>query len=171
MCRIASTCQLLCNADITPHRINIKPHTFAMFSTTTATAILNHRNQNRGQEQSSSVNSNMHTSPRFQHAAALSHGGAGSQGLPSGGTAESRRGRGNNTNTAPTQALRLPFASVGWETPIGTYSVSSISHSTKSPSQRSAVATDPPVVKRAKRTPNATEGKGTLVMTLMISWR
>jgi hypothetical protein len=56
----------------------------------------------------------------------------------------------------------LPFASVDWETPAGTYSVSSISHSTKSPSRRSAVATHPPpAAKRAKRTPNATvEGKG-----------
>ncbi len=43
---------------------------------------------------------------------------------------------------------------------VGTYSVSSISHSTKSPSRRSAVATDPPAAKRAKRMPNATEGKG-----------
>jgi len=51
---------------------------------------------------------------------------------------------------------------VGWETPLrGTYSVSSISHCTKSPSRRSAAATDLPAVKRAKRTPNATEGKGT----------
>jgi len=34
----------------------------------------------------------------------------------------------------------LPFASVGWETPLtGAYFVSSISHSTKSPSRRSAV--------------------------------
>jgi hypothetical protein len=38
--------------------------------------------------------------------------------------------------------------------------VSSISHSTKSPIWRSAVATDPPAAKRAKRTP-ATKGKGT----------
>ena len=29
-----------------------------------------------------------------------------------------------------------------------------------SASRRSAVATDPPATKRAKRTPNATEGKG-----------
>ncbi len=48
---------------------------------------------------------------------------------------------------------------------MGAYSVSSISHSTKSPSpgQRSvavAVATDPPTAKRAKMMPNATEGKG-----------
>jgi len=43
---------------------------------------------------------------------------------------------------------------------MGTYSVSSISHSTKSPSRRSAVATDPPAVKRAKRMPKDTEGKG-----------
>ena len=101
------------------------------------------------------------TSPRLQ-GASLSHGGASSQGLPSGGTTESRRG-GNNTNAAPTPAHRLPFASVGWETPLtGTYSVSSISQSTKSPSRRSAaaaVAAQPPA-KRAKRTPNATEGKG-----------
>jgi hypothetical protein len=56
----------------------------------------------------------------------------------------------------------LLFASDDWETPAGTYSVSSISHSTKSPSRRSAVATHPPpAAKRAKRTPNATvEGKG-----------
>ena len=49
-----------------------------------------------------SPNSNRRTYPRFQHAA-LSHGGASSQFLPSGGTAESRRG-GNNTNAAPTPA-------------------------------------------------------------------
>ena len=99
------------------------------------------------------------TSPRLQ-GAALSHGGASSQGLPSGGTTESRRG-GNNTNAAPTPARRLPF-SVGWETPLtGTYSVSSISQSTKSPSRRSAAAAAAqPPAKRAKRTPNATEGKG-----------
>jgi len=51
---------------------------------------------------------------------------------------------------------------VGWETPLtGTYSVSSISHSTKSPSRRSAAATDLPAKKRVKRMPNATEGNGT----------
>jgi hypothetical protein len=44
---------------------------------------------------------------------------------------------------------------------MGTYSVSSIFHSTKSPSQGSVVASDPPAAKRAKRTQNATEGKGT----------
>jgi hypothetical protein len=50
---------------------------------------------------------------------------------------------------------------VGWETPLtGTYSVSSISQSTKSPSRRSAAAAAQPLAKRAKRTPNATEGKG-----------
>ena len=49
---------------------------------------------------------------------------------------------------------------MGWETPLGTYSISSISRSTKSPSRRSAVATDPPAAKRAKRTPNVTEEKG-----------
>jgi hypothetical protein len=50
---------------------------------------------------------------------------------------------------------------VGWETTTaGTYSVTSISHSTKSPSRRSAVATDPPVAKMAKRTPKATKGNG-----------
>jgi hypothetical protein len=56
----------------------------------------------------------------------------------------------------------LPFGSVDrGETPIGTYSVSSISHSTNSCNRHAAVATDlPPVAKRAKRTPNATEGKG-----------
>ncbi len=101
-------------------------------------------------------NSNRRTSPRLQ-GAALSHGGASSQGLPSGGT--TRRG-GNNTNAAPTPARRLPF-SVGWETPLtGTYSVSSISQSTISPSRRSAAAAAQPPAKRAKRTPNATEGKG-----------
>ena len=35
-----------------------------------------------------------------------------------------------------------------------------LSHSTKSSSRRSAVATDPLAAKRAKRTPNATEGNG-----------
>jgi hypothetical protein len=51
---------------------------------------------------------------------------------------------------------------VGWETPLtGTYSISSISHSTKAPSRRSLAATDPLAAKRTKRTPNATEGKGT----------
>jgi len=71
-------------------------------------------------------------------------------------------GGGNNTNAAHTPARCLPFASVGWETPLtGTYSVSSISHSTKSLSRRSsAAATAPPAAKRAKRMPNATEGKG-----------
>ena len=73
---------------------------------------------------------------------------------------ESRRGGGTYTNTAPTPARRMPFDSVGWETPIGTYSVYSISHSTISPSRCSAVATDPPAAKRAKRMSNATEGKG-----------
>jgi hypothetical protein len=44
---------------------------------------------------------------------------------------------------------------------VGTYSVSSISESTKSPSRcHSTVVTDPPVTKRAKRMPNVTEGKG-----------
>ncbi len=43
---------------------------------------------------------------------------------------------------------------------MGTYSVSSISHSTKLPSRRSVVASDSPAAKRAKRTPNGTEGKG-----------
>jgi hypothetical protein len=43
---------------------------------------------------------------------------------------------------------------------MGTYSVSSISHSTKSLSRCSAVATDPPAAKRAKRMPKGTEGKG-----------
>ncbi len=70
-------------------------------------------------------NSSRRTSPRLQ-GAALSHGGASSQCLPSGETTESRRG-GNNTNAAPTPAppaRRLPFASVGWETPLtGTYSI------------------------------------------------
>jgi hypothetical protein len=42
---------------------------------------------------------------------------------------------------------------------MGTYSVSSISHSTKSLSQCSAVAADPPATKRAKRMPKGTEGK------------
>ena len=107
-----------------------------MFSPTTAAAILNRRNQNRGQDQSSSVNS---------------------RGLLSGGTrTESRRGGGTNANTAPTPSRRLPFASVGWETPIGTYSVSSMSGSRRS----SAVATDPPATKWAKMTPNNAEGKG-----------
>ena len=137
-----------------------------MFSPTTAAAILNRRNQNRGQDQSSSVNSNRRTSPRLQHAAAHAHGGASSQGassqgassrgLLSGGTrTESRRGGGTNANTAPTPSRRLPFASVGWETPIGTYSVSSMSGSRRS----SAVATDPPAKKMAKMMPNNAEGK------------
>jgi hypothetical protein len=38
---------------------------------------------------------------------------------------------------------------------VETYSISSMSAS-----RRSAVATDPPATKRAKRTPDATEGKG-----------
>jgi hypothetical protein len=60
-----------------------------MFSPATAAAILNRRNQNRGQEPSSSVNSNRRTSPRLQHAAAHAHGGSSSQGsLLSGGTTE-----------------------------------------------------------------------------------
>ena len=125
-----------------------------MFSPSTTTAIVNCHNQNRGQEQSNSVNSNRRTSPRLQHAAAHAHGGASSRGVLSGGTTESRRGGGTNANTAPTPSRRLPFASVGWETPIGTYSVSSMSASRRS----SAVATDPPAAKRAKRMPN-TEGK------------
>ena len=123
-----------------------------MFSPSAAAAILNRRNQNRGQDQSSSGNSNRRTSPRLQHAAAHARGGASSQGLLSGGTTESRR----RANTAPTPSRRLPFASVGWETPIGTYSVSTMSASRRS----SAVATDPPAAKRAKMTPNNTEGKG-----------
>jgi hypothetical protein len=71
ICRIASTCQLSCNANIniTPHRINTKPHNCAMFSPTTSATILNCRNLNCGQEQSSSVNSTRRTSPRLQHAA------------------------------------------------------------------------------------------------------
>ena len=88
---IASTCQLSCNIDITPHRINNKASNFAMFSPSTATAILNRRNQNCGQEPSSSVNSTRRTSPRLQPAAAHAHGGTSSQGLPSGVTTESRR--------------------------------------------------------------------------------
>ena len=124
-----------------------------MFSPSTTTAIaavfVNRHNSNR------------RTSLRRLQGAALSHGGDSSQGLPSGGTTESRRG-GNNTNAAPTPAppaRRLPF-SVGWETPLtGTYSVSSISHSTKSPSRRTAAAAAQLPAKRAKRTPNATEGK------------
>jgi len=119
---------------------------FSPGTTAAIVAIVNRHNQNRGQEKNSSVNSNRHTSPRLQHAAALSHGGASSQGLPSSATTESRRGGGTNTNPAPTQASRLPFDSVGWETPIGTYSISSISHSTKSQSRCSAVATDPPAL-------------------------
>jgi hypothetical protein len=97
------------------------------------------------------------TSPRLQHAAARARGGSSSQGLLSGGTTESRRGGGTNANTAPTPSRRLPFASVGWETPIGTYSVSSMSASRCS---STAVPTDPPAAKRAKMTPNNTEGKG-----------
>jgi hypothetical protein len=116
ICRIASTCQLSCNVDITPHRINIKSHNFAMFSPATAAAILNRRNQNRGQEQSSSVTSTRRTSPRLQPAA---RGGASSQGLLSGGTTESRRGGGTDTTTAPTPSCQLPFGSVHWETPFG----------------------------------------------------
>ena len=103
----------------------------------------------------------MRTSPRLQPAAAHTHGGASSQVLPFGATTESMRGGGTNINTAPTPASRMPFDSVGWETPIGTYSVSFISHSTKSPSRRFDVATTYPLAaKRAKRRPNATEGKG-----------
>jgi hypothetical protein len=132
-----------------------------MFSPATAATILNRCNQNRSQEQISSVTSTRRTSPRLQPAAAHARGGASSQGLLSSGTTESRRSGGTNTNTAPTPSHRLPFGSVDWETPLGTYSVSSISHSTNSPHQRSTVATDPPpAAKRAKRMPNATEGKG-----------
>ena len=105
---IASTCQLSCNVDITPHRINNKAHNFAMFSPITATAILNRRNQNCGQEPSSSVNSTRRTSPRLQPAAAHAHGGTSSQGLQSGVTTESRRHRGTNTNTAPRRKIRPP---------------------------------------------------------------
>jgi hypothetical protein len=73
----------------------------------------------------------------------------------------SRRGGGPSTNRAPTTSRRLPFSSVGWgETPTGTYSVSSVSLSTNSPHQRTAVATDPPpAAKKAKLMPNATEPK------------
>jgi len=132
---------------------------FSPGTTAAIVAIVNRHNQNC---RNSSVNSNRRTSPWLQHAAALSHGDASSQGLSSGGTTESRRGRGGGTNAAHTPARRLPFATVGWETPLtGTYSVSSISHSTKSPSRRPAAATDPPAAKRSKRTPNTTEGKGT----------
>ena len=146
---------------ISPHIESTLSHKFSSwFSPTTATAILNCRNRNHGQEPSSSINNTRRTSPRLQPAAAHTHGGASSQGLPSGATTESRRGGGTNTNTAPTPAGHMPFDSVGWETPIGTYSVSSISHSAKSPSRRSDVATYPLAVKRAKRTPNTTEGKG-----------
>ena len=127
-----------------------------MFSPTTAAAVLNCRNQNCSQEPSTSVDSIRCTSPRLQPAAAHARGGASSQGLPSCGTTESRRGGGTNTNTATTPARRLPFASVGWETPLAEYSVSSMSASRRS----SAVATDPPAAKRVKRTPNDTEGKG-----------
>ena len=63
-----------------------------MFSPAAAAAILNRRNQNRGQEPSSSVASTRRTSPRLQPAAAHARGGASSQGLLSGGTTESRRG-------------------------------------------------------------------------------
>ena len=73
-----------------------------MFSPATAASILNRRNQNRGQEQSSSVTSTRRTSPRLQPAAAHARGGASSsQGLLSGGTTGSRRGRG--TKLTPTR--------------------------------------------------------------------
>ena len=135
-----------------------------MFSPTTAAAVLNCRNQNCSQEPSTSVDSIRCTSPRLQPAAAHARGGASSQGLPSCGTTESRRGGGTNTNTATTPARRLPFASVGWKTPVvGTYSVSSMS------SRCSAVATDPPpATKRAKRTPDKLRGRGVLFTTLMM---
>ena len=77
LCRIASTCQLSCNVDITPYRINIKSHNFAMFSPATAAAILNCRNQNRGQEPSSSVTSTRGTSPLYCPVEQLNPGGAG----------------------------------------------------------------------------------------------
>jgi hypothetical protein len=93
-----------------------------MFSPATAAAILNHRNQNHGQEPSSSVSSTRRTSPRLPPASSYARGGASSQGsFLSGGTTASRRGRGTNTNKAPTTSHRLPFSSVDWgETPTGT---------------------------------------------------
>ena len=64
---------------------------------------------------------------------------------------------------APTPSRRLPFASVGWETPLaGTYSVFSMSASQSS----SAVATDPPAAKRTKRTPHNTEGNGQAIKAM-----
>ncbi len=105
LCRIASTCQLSCNVDITPYRINIKSHNFAMFSPATAAAILNCRNQNRGQEPSSSVTSTRRTSPRLQPAAEHARGGASSQGLLSGGTTESRILHQHGTHSIPPIAL------------------------------------------------------------------
>jgi hypothetical protein len=92
-----------------------------MFSPATAATILNRRNLNRGQEPSSSVTSTRGTSPRLQPADAHPRGDTSSQGLLSVGTTESRRGGGTNTNTAPTPARQLPFGSVNWETPFGTY--------------------------------------------------
>ena len=78
-----------------------------MFSPTTATAILNRSNQNHSQEPSSSVNSTRRTPPRLQPAAAHARGGASSsQGLLSGGTTGSRRGRG--TKLTPTRHLLHP---------------------------------------------------------------
>ena len=130
-----------------------------MFSPATAAAILNRHNQNHRQEPRRSVASTRRTSPRSAH----THGSASSQGsFLSGGTTASRRGGGTNTNRAPATSRRLPFSSVGWgETPTGTYSVSSISHSTNSPRQHTALATDPPpAAKREKLMPNATEPKG-----------
>jgi len=79
-----------------------------MFSPSTTASIQNRRNQNRGQEKNSSVNSNRHTSPRLQHAAALSHGGASSQGLLLGGTTESRKG-GITPTLHPFQPVACPL--------------------------------------------------------------
>ena len=172
VCRIASTCQLSCNVDITPHRINIKPHNFAMFSPATAAAILNRRNQNHGQEPSSSVTSTRRTSPWLQPTASHARGGASSQGLLSGGTTESRRGGGTDTNTAPTPSRRLPFGfgSVDWgETPIGTYSVSStltpLTHPDGAPLLL-LILLRPQKGQRGRRT--LLRGRGVILMTLMM---
>jgi len=71
-----------------------------MFSPSTTAAIVAIANRH---------NSNMCTSPRLQHAASLSHGGASSQGLPSGGTTESRRGGGITPPLHPLQPDACPL--------------------------------------------------------------
>ena len=99
---------------ISPHIESTLSHIISPCSLQPVPLQLNRRNQNRGQEPSSSVNSTRCNSPRrLQPATPHAHGGASSQGLPSRATTEFRRGGGTSTNTAPTQPAACPLVQWG----------------------------------------------------------